>query len=73
MIKVTENKIEEDGRVYPWIGENLITKTIILFNTYSCGSVLAQKEGLWKEGRYFTAWNMNNFKNYTGTLTLENK
>lgn len=36
------------------------------------GVVIGQESGVYKVGYYYDGWNRNNFKDYSGTITLEN-
>lgn len=72
MVKVVEKNVEQvRGIDYPklMIGSS---NAIVLFVDDNKGTVVKSGGGF-SVGRYSETWNMNAFKDYTGTLELSNE
>jgi hypothetical protein len=71
MIITTQPKPKQ--HIYPWLGINA-HNFIVLFYADNMGTVLRSpgRDFLPSVGYYSTKWNMGDFQEFNGTITLEN-
>lgn len=71
MIITTQPKPKQ--HIYPWLGINE-HNCIVLFYADNMGTVLRSADGdsPLGVGYYSTKWNMGDFQEFNGTITLEN-
>lgn len=69
-MKVTV-KEKSSVKEYPWIGI-IDNGCIILFTSKNTGICLDRGSSVWKFGELSSGWSEDNFKPFTGEITLSN-
>lgn len=73
MITTTFPDNAENTKPFPKIMRSTRSGMIVLFEQSSVGTVIASGQSQWSVGARLTSWPDNNFEDYNGPVTLQNK
>jgi len=71
--EIVMNAEDQKERTYPWIGESIKEKMLVLFTGEKAGVVINKgKQEFWGIGCQIDYWEMSCFKEFKGKVLLSN-